>query len=65
MNIGLSEIVIKSTSLKETKTTLPKVKDIKSPYKLIKRACDIGLSSIGLIALAPVFLLLGLPIKFD
>lgn len=65
MNIGLSEIVIKSTSLKETKTTLPKVKDIKSPYKLIKRACDIGLSSIGLIALAPVFLLIGIAIKID
>lgn len=65
MNIGLSEIVIKNTSLKETKTTIPKVKDIKSPYKLIKRACDIGLSSIGLIALAPVFLIIGIAIKID
>lgn len=65
MNTGLSEIVIKNTSLKETKTTLPKVSDIKTPYELIKRTCDIGLSSIGLIVLAPVFLLIGIAIKID
>lgn len=65
MNTGLSEIVIKNTSLKETKTTLPKVSDIKTPYELIKRTCDIGLSSIGLIVLAPVFLIIGIAIKID
>lgn len=65
MNTGLSEIVIKNTSLKETKTTLPKVSDIKTPYEFIKRTCDIGLSSIGLIALAPVFLIIGIAIKID
>ena len=65
MNTGLSEIVIKNTSLKETKTTLPKVSDIKTPYDFIKRTCDIGLSSVGLIVLAPVFLLIGIAIKID
>lgn len=65
MNTGLSEIVIKNTSLKETKTTLPKVSDIKTPYEFIKRTCDIGLSSIGLIALVPVFLIIGIAIKID
>lgn len=65
MNTGLSEIIINNTSLKEAKTTLPNVSDIKSPYELIKRTCDIGLASIGLIVLAPVFLLIGIAIKID
>lgn len=65
MNTGLSELAINNTSLKETKTTLPKVSDIKTPYDFIKRTCDIGLSSVGLIVLAPVFLLIGIAIKID
>ena len=65
MNTGLSEIIINNTSLKEAKTTLPNVSDIKSPYELIKRTCDIGLASIGLIVLAPVFLLIGIAIKIN
>lgn len=65
MNIGLSEILIENTSLKETKKALPNVNNIKIPYEFIKRTCDIGLSSIGLIILVPVFLLIGIAIKID
>lgn len=65
MNTGLSELTVTDTSLKERKTTLPKVRNIKTPYDLIKRTCDIGLSSIGLIILAPIFLLIGIAIKID
>ena len=65
MNIGLSEILIENTSLKETKKALPNVNNIKIPYEFIKRTCDIGLSSIGFIILVPVFLLIGIAIKID
>lgn len=65
MNIGLSNILIENTSLKETKKALPNVNNIKIPYEFIKRTCDIGLSSIGLIVLVPVFLLIGIAIKID
>lgn len=65
MNTGLSELTVTDTLLKERKTTLPKVRNIKTPYDLIKRTCDIGLSSIGLIILAPIFLLIGIAIKID
>lgn len=65
MNTVLSELTMNNTSLKETKAKLPKVKDIKTPYDLIKRTCDIGLSSIGIIVLAPIFLLIGTAIKID
>ena len=65
MNTGLSEFTMKNTSLKERKEILPKVKDIKVPYEFTKRLCDIVLSSVGIIVLAPFFLLIGIAIKID
>ena len=65
MNTGLSEFTMKNTSLKERKEILPKVKDIKVPYEFTKRLCDIVLSSVGIIVLAPLFLLIGIAIKID
>ena len=65
MNTGLSGLTIANTSLEEAKTKLPQIREAKVSYDIVKRACDISLSSIGLIVLAPFFLLIGLAIKLD